>query len=327
MPFTDLNPGQQRQQSLPPRSLPAPASSGAQSTVNPASSVPSFDFHGGSGQQDVSQGPPASGLPVSTFPTSGAIAPAFYVPEDHHHHHHHQQPAQPTQFKPSSHQHDLAQSHYAIPHGHTVIPPTPNSIELHGGAARYPRVDENEMYQEQVLLPCPVLFYCFIFFFFFFFFLYCVQGGILTIQGLLYSPHISCHDPVGDTVPPPRIHHSGGVFHASHIACSRGPKFQQCLSNPGNGLCTVSRGYAVVTRDIAQTSSWPLVHQSILCPGQEATVSIGTPASTEKVAAGRQLRRSAQRSQQPGGRVEIPPWWTGCLPFGKQRELAGLGFA
>ena len=163
MPFTDLNPGQQRQQSLPPRSLPAPASSGAQSTANPASSVPSFDFHGGSGQQDVSQGPPASGLPVSTFPTSGAIAPAFYVPEDHHQQQQ-QQPAQPPQFKPPSHQHDLAQSHYAIPHGHTVIPPTPNSIELHGGAARYPRVDENEMYQEQVLLPCPVLFYCFIFF-------------------------------------------------------------------------------------------------------------------------------------------------------------------
>lgn len=145
MPFADLNPSQQRQQSLPPRSLPAPPSSGATSKANPTSSVSSFDFHTGSGQQDASQGPLTSGMQVSAFPTTGAITPGFYVPED-------QQPAQPTHFK-NHPQHDLAQSHYAIPHGQTVIPPTPNSIELHGGAARYPRVDENDMYHEQVFPP------------------------------------------------------------------------------------------------------------------------------------------------------------------------------
>lgn len=152
MPFADLNAGQQRQQSLPPRSLGiAPPSSGVQSTANASSSVSPFDFHGGSGQQDASQGPSASGLPVSAFPTSGAtITPGFYVPEDQQQQQQQQQSAQATQFK------NPAQSHYAIPHGQTVIPPTPNSIELHGGAARYPRVDENDMYQEQVLFaPLP----------------------------------------------------------------------------------------------------------------------------------------------------------------------------
>lgn len=45
----------------------------------------------------------------------------------------------------SSHQHP---QHHGYAPGQPMVPPTPNSIELHGGAVRYPqRVDENaEMY-------------------------------------------------------------------------------------------------------------------------------------------------------------------------------------
>lgn len=59
------------------------------------------------------------------------IAPGFY---SHDHSQQNHQPRQPF------HQ-ELTSQPYV--YGHPIIPPTPNSIELHGGAARYqPRVDE-----------------------------------------------------------------------------------------------------------------------------------------------------------------------------------------
>ena len=148
MPFADLGTGQQRQQSLPPRSLPPssmpPSSSAAagqdqlvrMDTDPSSSSTSSFEFHSGSNQDAVSQGTTAA------YTTAAAMTPGFYAQE------------QPPQFKPPpprQQPQDLSHApnaHYPIPNGQTVIPPTPNSIELHGGAARYPqRVDEHhDMY-------------------------------------------------------------------------------------------------------------------------------------------------------------------------------------
>ena len=81
----------------------------------------SFDFHNTSSQDGVAQS--------AVYTTTAAITPGFYAQE------------QPPPFK--SHP-----SQQPIPNGQTVIPPTPNSIELHGGAARYPHQveDNHDMY-------------------------------------------------------------------------------------------------------------------------------------------------------------------------------------
>lgn len=136
MPLADLGASQhqhqhqQQQQSLPPHSLPPsslpPSSSAApgqdqlvRMDTDPSST--SFDFHSTSNQDGVAQS--------AVYATTAAMTPGFYAQE------------QPPPFK--SHP-----SRQPIPNGQTVIPPTPNSIELHGGAARYPhRVENNhDMY-------------------------------------------------------------------------------------------------------------------------------------------------------------------------------------
>lgn len=85
-----------------------------------------------------------------SYPDNAHMPPQFYArnaprhqqlhvqpPPQKHQHLPQRQSHQPSHQQPSSHQ-------YAQP----VIPPTPNSIELHGSAARYPQqVDENhELY-------------------------------------------------------------------------------------------------------------------------------------------------------------------------------------
>lgn len=206
MPFADLGTGQQRQQSLPPRSLPPsslpPSSSAApgqdqlvRMDTDPSST--SFDFHNTSSQDGVAQS--------AVYTTTAAITPGFYAQE------------QPPPFK--SHP-----SQQPIPNGQTVIPPTPNSIELHGGAARYPHQveDNHDMYSrindEQVgskasstqkeekkhkLMQAP-----------------------LCATGLLHTPHFSCHDSVGDSISPSGIYHPRGILHSSHVPGTRVSKCQ-----------------------------------------------------------------------------------------------------
>lgn len=69
--------------------------------------------------------------------------PAFYN-QDPPPHHQHQRLPQGQSHQPS---HQQSSSHQ---YGRTVIPPTPNSIELHGSAAHYPqRVDENHEFYDR----------------------------------------------------------------------------------------------------------------------------------------------------------------------------------
>lgn len=150
MPFSPQQQQQQRQ-SLPPRSVPgnpsvtAPGQFVRMDTDDPTAA--SLHLHtGNTSAHDVSsqEGPPSSGLSMPSYSaTTAVMAPGFYAQaqqpshfQDHQHLPQHQ-PQEPSQ-QPAS-------SHYHIPNGQAIIPPTPNSIELHGNAARYPqRVDEYE---------------------------------------------------------------------------------------------------------------------------------------------------------------------------------------
>jgi hypothetical protein len=80
------------------------------------------------------------GIPHSASYSNGPMTPAFYAQKPQMFHpsqqpHPQQQPQQPT-------------TQAYIPQGQIMIPPTPNSIELHGNAATYPqRVGDNsDMY-------------------------------------------------------------------------------------------------------------------------------------------------------------------------------------
>lgn len=112
----------------------------------------SMDLHSRSQGQDQGQGQGQDQIHPSY--SNPDIVSGFYAQEPPQHQHLHQQGQ-------SFHQQSTNQ-HYA--HGQPIIPPTPNSVELHGGAARYSqRVDENnEMYDryarmndEQVGPPPP----------------------------------------------------------------------------------------------------------------------------------------------------------------------------
>ena len=153
MPFSPQQHQQQQQQrqSLPPRSVPGNPSVAApdqfvrMDTDDPTAASLHLHTENTSGH-DVSsqQGPPSSGLSMPSYSaTTAVMTPGFYSQAQqpsHFQDHQHlpqQQPQEPSQ-QPAS-------SHYHIPNGQTIIPPTPNSIELHGNAARYPqRVDEYE---------------------------------------------------------------------------------------------------------------------------------------------------------------------------------------
>ncbi|KAL4996278.1 helix-loop-helix DNA-binding domain-containing protein [Aspergillus recurvatus] len=77
------------------------------------------------------------GVPHSSSYSNGSMTPAFYAQKPQvFHSSQQQQPVQPQSSQPY------------IPQGQMMIPPTPNSIELHGNAASYPqRVGDNsEMY-------------------------------------------------------------------------------------------------------------------------------------------------------------------------------------
>jgi hypothetical protein len=71
------------------------------------------------------------------------ITPGYYAGQPSQHQHLQTQPFPQQQLQQTTHQQPSSQQY-----GHTVIPPTPNSIELQGSAARYPqRLDENhELY-------------------------------------------------------------------------------------------------------------------------------------------------------------------------------------
>lgn len=147
---------QQQQQSLPPRSIPGnPPTTTSDQFVRMDTDDPtaaSVHLHrGNTSGHDVSRGPPSSGLSMPSYSaTTAVMTPGFYAQtqqpshfQDHQHLSQHQ-PQEPSQ-QPAS-------SHYHIPNGQTIIPPTPNSIELHGNAARYPqRADE----YEQVRMNSP----------------------------------------------------------------------------------------------------------------------------------------------------------------------------
>lgn len=167
MPFPDLGPHSSSAAERPPRSLSSiPSTTTAappsqdhlvRMDTDPAasSSSVSLDFQNGAGHVS-SQGPPSAGLPVTYSTTTAAMTPSFYAQEPqqplshpspfHNHMSHqqqHQQQPQESPHPPNSHFH-------SIPNGQHMIPPTPNSVELHGSAARYPqRVDKNhEMYDQ-----------------------------------------------------------------------------------------------------------------------------------------------------------------------------------
>ncbi|KAL4886352.1 helix-loop-helix DNA-binding domain-containing protein [Aspergillus karnatakaensis] len=86
------------------------------------------------------------GIPHSSSYSNGPMTPAFYAQKPQIFH-----PNQQHQHQPSQHHQQQQQQHPAttqpyIPQGQMMIPPTPNSIELHGSAANYPQRDNAEMY-------------------------------------------------------------------------------------------------------------------------------------------------------------------------------------
>jgi hypothetical protein len=83
------------------------------------------------------------------IPNNGPVdESAFHFSQEQQifHHQHHQQLPQHSEKLVHQHQHMTA---HRYQEGQHMIPPTPNSIELHGGAARYmQRVDQgNDMYE------------------------------------------------------------------------------------------------------------------------------------------------------------------------------------
>ncbi|KAH3418135.1 hypothetical protein KXW09_005754 [Aspergillus fumigatus] len=167
MHFPDLEghgPGERQLQ--PPRSLPASASMMPTTTAEQeqlirmdTDSLP--NAHSSSSYSnrimgdfpfDLSnhnqQSQPQGQIPSSY--TSATVTPDFYNQEiaQPQIYHHPQQPPQKQQQQQQSHHGLPTTSQPYIPHGQAIIPPTPNSIELQGNAARYPaQVDENhELY-------------------------------------------------------------------------------------------------------------------------------------------------------------------------------------
>ncbi|KAF7115122.1 hypothetical protein CNMCM5793_001356 [Aspergillus hiratsukae] len=170
MHFPDLEghgPGERQLQ--PPRSLPASVSMMPTTTAEQeqlvrmdTDSLPSA--HSSSSYNNRIMGgfsfdlsshnqPSQSQGQIPSSYTSAPVTPAFYNQElaqpqmFHHPQHHPQQPPQ-KQLQQQAHHGVPATSQPYIPHGQAIIPPTPNSIELQGNAARYqPQVDENhELY-------------------------------------------------------------------------------------------------------------------------------------------------------------------------------------
>ncbi|OKL59649.1 hypothetical protein UA08_05131 [Talaromyces atroroseus] len=92
--------------------------------------------------EQLAIGIPGSGsVDESAFRFSQEQQPVFHQQQHHHHHQHAEKLVQ-------QHQHQHMDSH-RYQDGQHMIPPTPNSIELHGGAARYmQRVDQsNDLYE------------------------------------------------------------------------------------------------------------------------------------------------------------------------------------
>lgn len=118
-----------------------------------------------------------------------------------------QQPSPMSQ--PPTHQHYMQ--------GHNMIPPTPNSIEMHGNTARYPhRVDETDMYdgysrmnEEQVSLDTNPR-----------------MNLLANNQGPLHSSYLTGYDAPGEPIPTPRIHNPRRILYTSHLSRPRGPKLR-----------------------------------------------------------------------------------------------------
>ncbi|KAF3396067.1 hypothetical protein F1880_007344 [Penicillium rolfsii] len=142
MQFADLDghgPAQQQlqdqQHSMVPPTTTAPDQSMAsdpRSHSQFASSMEglAMDFSGHGGMQSAMQSQPGP-IPYST----PSMTPGFCAQDTTHHHHQQQQQQGPSA------QHYMQQ-------GQQMIPPTPNSMELHGNAARYPQRadDHSDMY-------------------------------------------------------------------------------------------------------------------------------------------------------------------------------------
>lgn len=244
MHFPDLEghgPGERQLQ--PPRSLPASASMMPTTTAEQeqlirmdTDSLP--NAHSSSSYSnrimgdfpfDLSnhnqQSQPQGQIPSSY--TSAPVTPAFYNQElaQPQIYHHPQQPPQKQQ------QQQQQQSHHGlpttsqpyIPHGQAIIPPTPNSIELQGNAARYPaQVDENhELYdryphmnEEQVRLNPPGASFA-----------HCDGSAQANAcaridTGTLHTSRLSRHDTVRNSISTARVHNSRGVFYPPHISSS-----------------------------------------------------------------------------------------------------------
>jgi hypothetical protein len=146
MQFADLDghgPAQQQMQDQQHSMVPPTTTAPDQSMASDPRSHPQFaspmeglamDFNGHGGMQSSMQSQPGP-IPYST----PSMTPGFCA-QDTAHHHHQQQHSMSQQQGPSAQQY--------MQQGQQMIPPTPNSMELHGNAARYPqRVDDHsDMY-------------------------------------------------------------------------------------------------------------------------------------------------------------------------------------
>lgn len=156
--------------------------------------------------------------------TSAPVTPAFYNQElaQPQMFHHPQQPPQ-KQLQQQAHHGLPTTTQPYIPHGQAIIPPTPNSIELQGNAARYQsQVDENhELYdryprmnEEQVRLNPPGAsgaHYDRI-----------AQANACTRidTGTLHSSRLSRHDTVRNSISTARVYNSRGVFYPPNLSSS-----------------------------------------------------------------------------------------------------------
>lgn len=136
--------------SMPATTAPAQEQLVRMDTDNVTTQSPSYALMNNDFSLDLSN----HGQQVQPHPSSysnAPVTPAFYAhkpPQPQYFHPQQQhQPMQEQSHQMSHHSHPTTQAY--VPHGQTVIPPTPNSIELQGSAATHSlRTDDgHEMYE------------------------------------------------------------------------------------------------------------------------------------------------------------------------------------
>ena len=150
-----------------------------------------------------------------SYPNNGNM-PQFYGEDIPRSQHLHVQPPQKHQQLPRQQSHQLShQQHSSHQYPQPVIPPTPNSIELHGNAARQPQqMDENhELYDRYTHMNDEQVWVTTIYQQTF----SLTLANMCVLTGALHPPHLSCHDTFRNAISTSRIHDTRRVLYSTYI--------------------------------------------------------------------------------------------------------------